>query len=194
MGGKSLRDYVREDGQGAIRGGHTLSPAELEASMEQHRQEREARLRAAGKTNREDAERELNDLRATLAQDKTEPYVQAQMRVRGSVRVVNPRWVEVKLQLRVDDSMPWLNVLAEDHPVLMRRDYPSEKDTLSGYVELAIRRFLCIDAGLNWMLGKWEARVGQGVTEYRAWLNLRARSSVAVRTRDDGMLNLYGLI
>jgi len=161
MGGQSLRDIGRED-----------------------------RLRAAGKTNRADAERELNNLRLGLSQPASEEFVEAQVRVRSSVRVVNSRWVEVRMQLRVDDSMPWLDVLNRDHPVLMRR---TKDDLFAEYVELAIRRFLIIDAGLVWHLGPWEQRVGQGVTEYRAWLNLRGPAGVAVRTRDDGMLNVYAM-
>ncbi len=128
-----------------------------------------------------------------MAQPTTEPYTQAQVRVRSSVRVINKRWVEVKMQIRLDDSMPWLSVLNEDHPLMLNRNFVMEEQGQEGYVELVLRRFLVMDAGLNWFLGKWEQRVGQGVTEYRAWLNLRARGSVAVRTRDDGMLNLYGL-
>lgn len=78
---------------------------------------------------------------------------------------------------------------------MLSRNYEMEKKTLSlvGYVELVMRRFLLIDSALSWSLGSWEARVGQGVTEYRAWLDVDAPSSVAVRTRADGMLNLYGL-
>lgn len=147
-------------------------------------------------TNRAHAEAELEALRAKLAQSSTD-YQVNRIRVRSSVRVLNGKWVELKLQIRLDEGMPWLNVLADDHPLLMARvqTRPGDKDGVENtdYVVRAMERFLLIDNGLTWHLGKWEARHGQGTNEYRAWVELRSRHGVAVRTRDDGMLNVYGL-
>ncbi|QKN87818.1 hypothetical protein NEBULOUS_57 [Microbacterium phage Nebulous] len=154
--------------------------------------QREERLRAAGKTNREDAERELNALRGQLSQ--TEPVTEDVIRVRSSVRIVNKNWVEVSLQIRLADGMPWLDCLNSDHPVLMSRRAALFSEDQTEYITRVIRRFIGMDAGLSWRLDpRWETRVGQGVTEYRTWMVFSSRSGVAVRTRPDGMLNVYGL-
>lgn len=168
------------------------------------RDEREARLKAAGKTSRAEAEQELEGLRSMMGERSeyasTEnlgaPAVCRQrIRVRSSVRVLDQDWVEVRMQIRLRESGGWIDVIAEDHPLLLSRGLSrvTECETQTDYVEAVLRRFVTMDAGLRWQLGAWESRVGQGVTEYRAWVDLSARLSVAVRTRPDGMLNVYGL-
>lgn len=171
--------------------GERRSLREVSAELDEAAQ-REMRLRNAGKTSREDAERELNALRGQLSQ--TEPVTQDRVRVRSTVRIVNAEWVEVSLQIRLGSSMPWLDCINRDHPVLMSRRAAIFQEDQTDYIVRVIRRFIGIDAGLTWHLDpRWETRVGQGATEYRTWMTYRSRSGVAVRTREDGMLNVYGL-
>ncbi|WNN96091.1 hypothetical protein SEA_SCHIMMELS22_60 [Microbacterium phage Schimmels22] len=159
------------------------------------RDEREARLKAAGKTSRAEAEQELEGLRSMMGETTQVPVCRQRIRVRSSVRVLDQEWVEVRMQIRLRESGGWIDVIAEDHPLLLSRGLSrvTECETQTDYVEAVLRRFVTMDAGLVWRLGAWESRVGQGVTEYRAWVDLSARLSVAVRTRADGMLNVYGL-
>ena len=156
---------------------------------ETERLERESRLRAAGKTSRADAERELEVLRAGLAEGPR--TVNDRVRLRASVRVLaGGEWAELAMQIRLGESMPWLNVLASDHPLLLARHGQENEEHIVRVVE----RFLTMDAGIfRYNLGKFEMRVGQGQTEYRAWLTFQSRAGVAVHTREDGMLNVYGL-
>lgn len=157
---------------------------------------REQRLRQAGKSSRAEAEAELEGLRAMMDPNPTQvPSCHQRIRVRSSVRVLDQDWVEVRMQIRLRESAGWIDVVAADHPLLLSRGLSkvTECETQTDYVEAVLRRFVTMDAGLAWRLGAWESRVGQGVTEYRAWVDLSARLSVAVRTRDDGMLNVYGL-
>lgn len=143
------------------------------------------------KTTQADAERELDELRTTSGGLLVQSYVETRVRVRGFVRVLaGGEWAEVGLQIRLYDAGGWLNVIAEDHPLLVARLGQPHVE----HVEAAIKRFLLSDGGIT---GKWDARweerVGGGGTDYRSWLVLRARHGVAVRTRPDGMLNVYGL-
>ena len=151
------------------------------------------------KTNRAHAEQELDELRARLAGDGT--LQQVRIRFRSSVRVLNREWVEVKLQIRLYDGGAWLNVLAEDHPLLLSRAFNVAGSVAAAagedqreYVMVTMRRFLLSDGGIRaWRTGSLEMQVGQGTTEYRGWLHVTSRHGVAVRTREDGMLNLYGM-
>lgn len=150
---------------------------------------REARLRSAGKTSREDAERELDELRARLAEGpKT---VTDRVRLRASIRVIaGGEWAELAMQIRLTEQSGWLNVMAADHPLLLARHGQENEEHIIRVVE----RFLTMDAGIfRYTLGKFEMRIGQGVSEYRAWLTFQSQAGVAVRTREDGMLNVYGL-
>lgn len=156
---------------------------------EAERLEREDRLRAAGKTSREHAEQELDALRARLAEGpKT---VNDRVRLRASIRVLaGGEWAELSMQIRLTESSAWLNVMHPDHPLLLARHGQENEE----HIVRAVERFLTMDAGiLRYNLGKFEMRVGQGQTEYRAWLTFQSRAGVAVRTREDGMLNVYGL-
>lgn len=151
---------------------------------------REERLRVAGKSSREEAERELEELRGRHLPEGPKTFMD-RVRLRSSVRVLaGGEWAEVKLQIRLHEQSGWLNVVAEDHPLLLARHGQDNEE----HIARVVKRFLVMDAGiLSWSLGKFETRIGQGVSEYRAWLTFQSRSGVAVRTREDGMLNVYGL-
>ena len=156
---------------------------------EAERLEREARLRAAGKSSREDAERELEELRGRLAEGPR--TVTDRVRLRASIRVLaGGEWADLAMQIRLTEQMPWLYVINKDHPLLLARHGQENEE----HIVRAVERFLTMDAGIfRYNLGKFEMRVGQGQTEYRAWLTFQSRAGVAVRTREDGMLNVYGL-
>lgn len=139
------------------------------------------------------ARKELDQVRASRAGVAEV----ARLRVRATVRNVDREWVEIRLQVKRSSDSPWLDLLPEDNPMLMARqfsgrDYDREAPEL--YACSALRMVLGSRGADVLELAGSEARVGHGVTEWRYWARLGSRFSVALQSQADGTVAVVGVL
>jgi hypothetical protein len=117
------------------------------------------------------------------------------LRVRGTWRVVDREWAYVSLQVRTPAGF-WLNLTNEDHPPLVARRFSGkegEREAPELTVVAMLRRYLSGHGAHVFGLDGSEARVGDGVTEWRYWASVGARLTVGIQTQADGTATVIGL-
>ncbi|WNM68031.1 hypothetical protein SEA_SIRVICTOR_59 [Microbacterium phage SirVictor] len=115
------------------------------------------------------------------------------LRVSASWRVVDKDWAELSMRAKVLGR--WMRLTHADHPLLVARRFSGEgKREVPELSAIAgLKAVLGAGGAHVFQLTGSEARVGDGVTEWRYWAWLGAKMTVAVRTQDDGTVKFVGL-
>ncbi|QBZ72926.1 hypothetical protein SEA_PRINCEPHERGUS_58 [Microbacterium phage PrincePhergus] len=117
----------------------------------------------------------------------------ARIRVSGSWRVVSSDFAELSLRLKFGER--WLRLTHPDRPLLVARRFSGEgkREAPELSVIAALKRALGAGGAHVFTLDGSEARVGDGVTEWRYWAWLGGRMTVALETQADGTVQVIGL-
>lgn len=113
------------------------------------------------------------------------------VRVSGSWRPLDKDWGELRLRAKVGDK--WYPLVPAGFPLIVARRFSGGREAPELAVVAALKQVLGRDGAVVVGLAGSEARVGDGVTEWRYWAELGARTTVAVERKPDGTVGMLGL-
>ncbi len=120
------------------------------------------------------------------------------VRVRGTWRVLDRDWAELRLQVKVREG--WMDLVEADYPLIVARRFTGSPDPARGdlreapelSVISALKKYLGA-AGVGVELSGSEYRAGDAVNEWRYWARLYGPLSVAMITRRTGTVSFIPL-
>ncbi|QDP44114.1 hypothetical protein SEA_MCGALLEON_63 [Microbacterium phage McGalleon] len=116
----------------------------------------------------------------------------AQLRVRGTWRVLSPEWAEISVSIK--DPIGDRFIPLTDSAVRVARAFSGSREAPELLVIAALRRFLSKDKNVKVLrLSGSEQRVGEGFTDYRYWACLSAPLSVGLVPTGSGTVAVVGL-